>query len=256
MFSCFFPDVNSTLKTISDNYIDSEEDVLYQKDASFSAELEIALVPAKYSENETSKSKEYVTTQESITITTTEKRYPIPYDFFSNGFDFVHEKKQEVHVKKEVKPKPVVKAHFENNEHQSIKGTPLYTRNYIDANTLNQEHITPKGPKQNDDDNVLLAPVVLSVMEDENRINDPYSFKLYKELEGLNSLKAEGLSSKDIDMIANAELDGAANRKPNRDEELTLVTTLGPSLEQKVSFKIHNIISKKSITPKLGYSGN
>lgn len=185
-----------------------------------------------------SRSKEYITTPESITLTTTQKRYPIPYDFFSNGFDFVHEKKQEVHIKreKEVKPKPNIKANFENSDHQSIKGTPLYTRNYIDANTLNQEHITPKGPKQNEDDNVLLAPVVLSVMEDENRINDPYRFKLYKELEGLNSLKEEGLSSKDIDMIANAELDGAANRKPIRDEELTLVTTLGPSLEQKVSF--------------------
>lgn len=109
-----------------------------------------------------------------------------------------------------------------NHRFSSNIGTPLFDAKKFQARRHNEE------------DKVLLSPVVERLMESDTKHNDSYKYKMFKELAGLDSLKANGLSAKDIDMIANAEIDGAANRKPQYD--LTLITTtLGPSLEQKVN---------------------
>jgi len=197
IFYYLVSELNNTTRSLSDNYIDSEEDVLYQKDASFSAELEVGLVPSRDSENLTSTNVE-----ESEVITTTPS-----FRYFQT----------------------------QNVNYQSIEDSNSdisSADNHIDSNTIsnvNKKQGTPLySPLKEHRDKGLVPDLLLSPDVDdsaEKRNNHQHYIRLYKEIEGTDGLVAEEVSTKDLE-------DQSKNQDDN--ESTLITTTLGPSLEQKV----------------------
>lgn len=231
---------------MSENYIDSEEDVLYQKDASFSAELDIALVPAKELVSTTARSKDVDVTFDDVITTTPSFTYfqtqSVNYDR-ENTNDMEEDEREDVSNVSERSNKNfdsnTIPYYHEftskNTQKHGNQGTPLYIRN--GKNKESVEHVTDKNTRQSDDrGDVLLSPMLeitnfeIGVVE-----RGKENLKLYKSVKGFDGMEESSLSSKGIiNTIADTTSDGVENMKNEEDDRIIVTTTLGPSLEQKV----------------------
>lgn len=244
-----FSELNTTAKSISENYIDSEEDVLYQKDASFSAELDVAMVPAKESASTTLNNKEERFSLDDIITTTPSFKY-----FQTQAVNYKEDNSNNMEEDEQEEVSNVSERSNKNFDSNTIpyyhefpskniqkhgnQGTPLYIRNEKIVEDI--EHVSMKNNGQevhHDDDQDVPTLSTLEVMKSNEGQTEENKFNPKTE----GGMDNQELSSKNFDIVSKVENDEAENKKNSDDDEKTLITTtLGPSLEQKVYF--HNFV--------------